>query len=180
MDPEQVISPIGRWELREVIHTGDDSHWSLARGDWKNKENQWEENVLAIRWNGAEGQRGFPGVGKYPLWFILPSELYEGVMSDVLRDQLQEKITQMVRTTNQEVICILPGDEDRIQIAVRGFVKENCHPRFEVEAPSLQDLPDRLKTAMYSISSAFLVSDEDLDPFCDQLAEWINAHYRGD
>ena len=179
MKPDQVIFPQKRWRLIEVIHTSKGGHWSLARGDWGNNEGKWEKDVLAIRWNGAEGERGFPGVGKYPLWFILPAELYEAIRSVVLQEQLESKITQMVNAANQGgTRRILPGDVSRIQVAVSSFVEKSCHPLpYGLPASTLEDLPNHLKTAISSISSALLVPDDLMKQICDQLAEWINANY---
>ena len=83
VEPQLAVSPRNRWELLEVIHTGEGGHWSIARGNWKNREDEWERNVLAIRWNGAEGERGFPGTGAHALWFILPAELYDSIRSSI-------------------------------------------------------------------------------------------------
>ena len=183
MNPEQVIFPQKRWDLIEVIHTGKGGHWSLARGDWENNEGKREKDVLAIRWNGAEGERGFPGVGKYPLWFILPWELYEAIRSVVLQEQLESKITQVLNTLTQEgAHQIWPGDYGRIEVAVSSFVEKHCFPRpYFLPSSPLNNLPNLLRAAITSISSDLAVSlvgsDDLMDQICDQLAEWINANY---
>ena len=182
MEPEQVISPQQRWRLREVIHK--DGDWSLTRGDWKDEEDRWDRNVLAIRWNGNEKRpKGFPISSGYPVWFILPEELCDAVRSVVLQKKLKAKITQVLNTLSQEdTHHIWSGDDGRIKAAVSSFVEKHCFPRpYDLPSSPLEDLPNLLKAAITSVSSDLAVSlvgsDDLMDQICDQLAEWINANY---
>ena len=83
MEPEDVISPKDRWQFGKLIYRDRVTEWSVAKGRWKN--GGWE-NVLAIRWNGKEGEegeRGHPFAGSQPAWFILPAALQAAILNEI-------------------------------------------------------------------------------------------------
>jgi len=74
IDPQKVTSPRNKWKLKEVLIEG--KWWSLAIGTWITNDNP-NNHVLVMRWNGHEGTKGNPVSNDYPTWFVLPDETYE-------------------------------------------------------------------------------------------------------
>ena len=72
MNPVEVVSPRDRWELKEVLYTGNDvrsgSSWSVARGIYEGND------AIAIRWDGeTPSDPGFPTSRKgSSVWYMLP------------------------------------------------------------------------------------------------------------
>jgi hypothetical protein len=63
MRPEQV-NP-NAWSNHEVIY--DDGEFSSVWGQFNGSR------CLGTRWNGeTDDERGYPGQGAYPLWFVVP------------------------------------------------------------------------------------------------------------
>ncbi len=96
MDPEAVINPKDRWQFGETIYKDTDTEWSVAEGRWKN------EPVLAIRWNGKEGEpnpSGHPFTGGKPAWFILPAALQAAILNEIKKlkgtAEFSPKLTQL-------------------------------------------------------------------------------------
>ena len=83
MKPELVISPKGRWRLGEVIYR--DEEWSVAEGQWDGGPNGRWHDVLAIRWNGKEGELGNPQSRGLPTWFILPDTLQAAIRNEIAK-----------------------------------------------------------------------------------------------
>ena len=75
MKPNNVRSPKEHWQLIDVLFDGGPDGFSLALGEWDH------ERVLAIRWNGAEGELGSPQSRGLPIWFILPDVLRAAVLT---------------------------------------------------------------------------------------------------
>ena len=72
--PGEVESPKSRWRLHLVLYDGGEDNWSAAEGQWEH-DGRWD-TVLAIRWNGKDGDRlGNPQSRGRPIWFIVPEEL---------------------------------------------------------------------------------------------------------
>lgn len=66
MRPEQV-NP-NAWNNHEVIY--DDGEFSAVNGLFDGNPN------IGVRWNGeSDEERGYPGQGGYPLWFVVPDFL---------------------------------------------------------------------------------------------------------
>ena len=71
---QDVDSPRGRWRLHLVLYDGGEGNWAAAEGQWENN-GRWDA-VLAIRWNGKDGDKlGNPQSRGRPTWFIVPKEL---------------------------------------------------------------------------------------------------------
>ena len=85
MEPEHVISPKGRWRQGEVIYRGEDEQW----GGWSVAEGQWDNggwrDVLGIRWDGKEGEKGNPQSWGRATWFILPSALQAAIRNEIAK-----------------------------------------------------------------------------------------------
>ena len=45
----------------------DDGQFSIAWGTWED-----DTRRLAMRWNGNNGDPGYPKLFKHPVWFVLP------------------------------------------------------------------------------------------------------------
>lgn len=45
--------------------------FSIAWGNWEGEEPE----AIAMRWDGKEGELGFPNSYGHPTWFLLPREL---------------------------------------------------------------------------------------------------------
>ena len=75
--PEEVDTPRGRWNLRQVLYDGGADGWSVAEGTYDG------ETRLAIRWNGnlsrTKERYGFPVVRGKPVWFMVPDELENAI-----------------------------------------------------------------------------------------------------
>jgi hypothetical protein len=56
------------FKVLEVIYNL--NNFSIAWGIWENGD-----RVLAMRWNSAETEAGYPKAFGNPMWFILPKEL---------------------------------------------------------------------------------------------------------
>lgn len=81
--PEDVHSPKNRWRLRKVVHDSGEGGWSAAEGQWDNG-GLWSD-VLAIRWNGAEGAEiGNPQSRGLATWFIVPGDLEGPVRAAIM------------------------------------------------------------------------------------------------
>ena len=92
IDPYKVISPRNRLTLHRVLYNGGADGWSAAEVHWKNDEGK-EHPALALRWNGSKsGTRGFPKVGYWPTWFIVPEELADVIRKKVYRIDPQGKL----------------------------------------------------------------------------------------
>ena len=83
-DPMDVISPKDYLEVIEIIYSGNEDSYSLAKVRWD------EEEAIAIRWNVAKREHndsekmsgkkkcvGMPSSHGYPVWFILPNDIIE-------------------------------------------------------------------------------------------------------
>jgi hypothetical protein len=74
MDPKSVTSPQRRWQMVRVIYDGGADGYSVALGFWD------KEPVLATRWNGPIEGLGHPTSFAYPVWFIQPRDLWDGII----------------------------------------------------------------------------------------------------
>lgn len=83
MNPNQV-NPAA-WQNHEVIF--DDGEFSAVWG-------QYEDNqCLGARWNGdSDEQRGYPGQGAYPLWFVVPDFLALSTLERLNTTSLQQDL----------------------------------------------------------------------------------------
>ena len=66
MNPENV-NP-NNFSVIHVLFNNDD--FSIAYGTWEDNI-----NYLAMRWNGNQGDAGYPKVFGHPMWFIVDNEL---------------------------------------------------------------------------------------------------------
>jgi hypothetical protein len=68
----------------DILVLYDDSEYSAIWGRFR----QRSYRVLGVRWNGKEGEVGYPNQGKYPLWYVEPDFLARPVLIG-LREKLQ-------------------------------------------------------------------------------------------
>ena len=64
MDPH-LVKP-GSWDNIRIILNDISWGYSVMYGKFNGTY------CLGIRWNGNGNDRGYPGQGPYPLWFVLP------------------------------------------------------------------------------------------------------------
>ena len=83
MEPENVVSPKRHWRLGEVIYRDRNEEWSVAAGQWE-YNGRWHD-MLAIRWNGKEGELGNPQSRGLPTWFILPDALQAAIRNEIAK-----------------------------------------------------------------------------------------------
>lgn len=84
--PDQVNSPRKRWTLVSVLYDGGDSGWSAAIGRWDG------HTMLAIRWNGTEGNsNGSPQSRGLPTWHMVPEELRQANVDRILEFCAEKK-----------------------------------------------------------------------------------------
>lgn len=75
MDPS-LVKP-GAWADIKIIL--DDTSWGYSvifgkfRGDY----------CLGMRWNGNSNERGYPGQGAYPLWFVVPDPFESSILVEL-------------------------------------------------------------------------------------------------
>ncbi|MGA3308839.1 MAG: hypothetical protein ABSD08_09530 [Xanthobacteraceae bacterium] len=72
--PDQVRSPIGRWQLEEVLQDRGPANCAYAMGRWDGKP------CIAFRWNGNDDSPGTPQSRGQPTWMILDHELYPAIL----------------------------------------------------------------------------------------------------
>lgn len=70
---------------------------------------------LGARWNGGEDERGYPGQGAYPLWFVIPDYLALSMLERLNTNALQDDL----RAENGEPCSI------RINKAIRVFMNQS-------------------------------------------------------
>jgi len=83
--PQDVTSPQDRWNLNCVVYDGGPGNIAVALGQWNENEN--ENTVIAIRWNGnsrAHEEVGNPQSRGHPTWFILPNDFGVAVIKELM------------------------------------------------------------------------------------------------
>lgn len=84
MNPTQV-NPAA-WQNHEVIF--DDGEFSAVWGEYHGNP------CLGTRWNGdTDDERGYPGQGAYPLWFVVPEYLVLPTLERLNTISLQQGLT---------------------------------------------------------------------------------------
>lgn len=81
VDPNDVNSPRGRWNLTKVLVNTGRGGWSAAEGVFDKRQ------CLCVRWNGADDDSG-PGNPQsrgHATWFVLPDELAQALRSELER-----------------------------------------------------------------------------------------------
>lgn len=103
MNPTQV-NPAA-WQNHEVIF--DDGEFSAVWGEFHGNR------CLGTRWNGdTDDERGYPGQGAYPLWFVVPDYLALSTLERLNTISLQQDL----RDDNDE------SYSNRINRAIREFM----------------------------------------------------------
>lgn len=69
----------GKWSDIRVLF--DNGWYSVIAGEYEG------EYAMGERWNGDEGEPGFPSQGGHPLWHVVPDFLRPAVLA-ALRDEL--------------------------------------------------------------------------------------------
>lgn len=76
--PGQVLSPMRRWSLVDVLLDEGDGEPAVAAGRWEG------EPVLAMRWNGdADNRIGNPQSRGLPVWFVVPATFEEAILKRI-------------------------------------------------------------------------------------------------
>jgi len=97
------------WQNHEVIF--DDGDFSAVWGQYKGIF------CLGTRWNGdGNDERGYPGQGAYPLWFIIPEYLTLSVLERLntisiqsdLRDDNNQAYSDNINATIREFLNSRP------------------------------------------------------------------------
>jgi len=64
------------WDDIHIIFTH--PHYSVIFGAYEGTY------CLGMRWNGRAGERGYPGQGKHPLWFVIPDPFRPGILATLI------------------------------------------------------------------------------------------------
>ena len=67
-----------------VIDLYDDNEYSAIWGCYENNP----QRVLGVRWNGDDGNRGFPLSSGHPVWHVEPDFLARGILDELLNQTL--------------------------------------------------------------------------------------------
>ncbi len=75
--PKEVLFPMDRVnKVVEVLYDGGEGGFSVAILDYVHAGGTHRKEAVAIRWNGAANEPiGFPSIGQFPAWFLVPEEL---------------------------------------------------------------------------------------------------------
>jgi len=98
----------GAWSDHEVIFNDPAEEYSAVWGKFRGKL------CLGTRWNGDPDQRGYPGQGEYPLWFVEPDYL---VLPILQRLYLLSMRGGLINSRGELF-------SDKISIAIREFLQE--------------------------------------------------------
>jgi hypothetical protein len=90
MVPGREVRP-GKWS--DVLDLYDDGVYSVIWGRYK--KNSYR--VLGVRWNGKEGEVGYPNLGGNPLWYVEPDFLLRPVLLGI-----REKVERSPNLPNRE------------------------------------------------------------------------------
>lgn len=105
------------WSEHEVIFNdlreGFSGVWGLFRG----------APALGLRWDGDEEERGYPGQGAYPLWFVIPEYLTLSTLERLLTTSIERGL----------------GFERNIMRAISEFLEVNNGEQIALE---FDDQPD--------------------------------------
>jgi len=103
----QEVNP-NAWSDHEVIF--DDGEFSAVSGLFDSTPN------IGVRWNGgSDEERGYPGQGAYPLWFVVPDFLILPTLERLHTTALREELVNANGVPYAE----------RIQEAIRRFAQES-------------------------------------------------------
>lgn len=75
MKPESVNPR--NFNLEEILY--DNNEFSIAYGKFENGE-----NCLAMRWNGANDDKGYPKTFGNPMWFIVHNDLKKIILKSLI------------------------------------------------------------------------------------------------
>lgn len=67
-----------KWTEREVLF--DDGTYSVISDRFEGSNH----SVLGMRWNGAEGELGYPNMAGNPVWHVVPQFLAIGILQGLL------------------------------------------------------------------------------------------------
>lgn len=82
--PDDVKSPIERWELLAVLYDAGPGEAAIAYGRWDGSD------VIAARWNGSDDPGkalGNPQSTAHATWFVLPETLANATLHILLEKQ---------------------------------------------------------------------------------------------
>lgn len=71
------------WKDEKVLY--DKGNYSAIWGKYQ------DEKCLGVRWSGNDGERGYPGQGNYPTWYIEPDFLVLSILQKLLELAIEDK-----------------------------------------------------------------------------------------
>lgn len=74
------------WSDHEVIFDDLESEYSALWGKYQGKL------CLGTRWNGPHEERGYPGQGQYPLWFVEPDFLTLAILQRLFIEAMKSRL----------------------------------------------------------------------------------------
>jgi hypothetical protein len=69
----------GKWD-DEKDYLFDNKDYSIIAGRYEG------QNALGERWNGGDGEVGFPSQGGYPLWHVVPNFLALPILHGIVQE----------------------------------------------------------------------------------------------
>lgn len=73
------------WSEHEVIFIDSNNGFSAIWGKYNGVL------CLGTRWNGANNERGYPGQGPYPLWYVEPEFLNLTILQQLYLEAIRSK-----------------------------------------------------------------------------------------
>ena len=87
----------GKWS--EIIILFDNGNYSMIAGIYE------ENQALGERWNGENGQLGFPNTAGYPVWHVIPDFLeisvLHGILDEILRNPYPDSQNHIENIMNE-------------------------------------------------------------------------------
>jgi len=71
------------YEVKNILF--DNGEFSIVIGTWE----KTEKNVLAMRWNGDNEDKGYPKTFGHPVWFIIHDELKQPIIASLMNNDSQ-------------------------------------------------------------------------------------------
>ncbi len=83
--PNAVEVVPGAWS--EIIVLYDNGWYSAIWGRFRGQNHK----DLGVRWNGGEGEVGYPNARRYPQWYVEPHILHEAVLLSFQKNLMAEE-----------------------------------------------------------------------------------------
>ena len=103
MPPGENVKP-KRWS--NVIYLYDDGGYSAIWGNYHDDDGS-NDLCLGVRWNGGEGEYGYPKQGVYPLWYVEPHFVTRDILLSLLYRLAQNTSLQGCQGYQQNILVAL-------------------------------------------------------------------------